>query len=84
MTLDLKIGDKVKTKLMPMACGLWNRPESGKKIIPPGFYHTWEVVQIGSDLITLQDKKGEIMLIDKDGNGIEDYTNHHIYKITKK
>ncbi len=84
MITNIQVGDKVRTKLMPMTCGLWNRPEPGQIIKPPNFHHTWEVIKIEDDLITLQDKKGEIMLVDKDGNGIDNYTNHHIYKTTKK
>ncbi len=81
----IEIGDKVKTKLQPMACGLWNKPrEPGLKITPPSYHHSWEVIEIGSDLITLRNKKGETMQVDKDGNGLDEYTNHHIYKITKK
>lgn len=83
--MNLNLGDKVKTKLQPMTCGLWNRPrEVGKKIDPPKYHHTWQVVEIGSDLIILEDKKGQLMHVDKDGNGIGEYTNHHIYKIIKK
>jgi hypothetical protein len=76
----LNIGDRVKTKLIAFICAI-NGSENKE---PATYYHWWIVDSIQDGIITLKDKENNIMKVDSDGYGIDEYIHHSIYKIKYK
>lgn len=82
--LKIKVGDKVKTRLVHHRCELCK----DNKILLTPFYKTWRVRAVNSTYIVLwHQKKGgmrwntDSSMYDSLGRGLGSHLNHQIYKI---
>jgi len=79
----LKIGDKVKTVLNLTACPIVCQIKGEDYDKYPAYHHRWFVKEVHNDYYLLENSKGEIVNVDLNGNLLDDWIGHVIYKITK-
>ena len=81
--MKINVGDKVKTVLNLSACPIVCQAKGEIYDKYPAYYHRWIVKEIQEHLIILENSKGEISKSDLDGNLLDEWIGHVIYKITK-
>ena len=75
----MKIGDKVKTKLIPQQFVCTNYKGEGSI----NWFHWWQITKIENNIAELTDSQGQILRVDvKTKKALE--TNQIIYKIKSK
>lgn len=82
--MEIKVSYKVKTKLQLRACPLVCEMKGEDYDYYDAFHKRWDVVEELKDGFVLKDKKGDTMLIDKNGNGLVNWKGHKVYKVIKK